>query len=244
MKQTFFTTIGVVMFVIIFSTNMTLAHEVHTYQIGDKKYEIVVGSLNEPVVVDDKTGVELRVAELVARTDEHADEEAELEEKVAVENLNQTLKVEMIAGNTKKITDISPVFGTPGAYKNLFYPTVPTTLSYRFFGTIGDTPIDLTFVCNPAGHPVTPEDTNPTPISEGVTRLSKRGAFGCPQAKADFGFPEAANASNDFKGQVATSLAETTAKADSSRSLAMVGIVLGVLGLVTGIGAWRKDRQS
>ena len=37
------------------------AHQRQLYTIGNQDYLIVIGSLNEPIFVDDKSGVELRV---------------------------------------------------------------------------------------------------------------------------------------------------------------------------------------
>lgn len=152
------------------------AHEVQVFEIKGVQYQIVIGSLNEPLVVDDKSGVDLRVAMMPGNK--------------PVEGLQDTLKVELIAGNKKKEVDLDAVYNTPGAYKAPFYPTVATTLSYRVFGEIAGTAFNQTFTCNMAGHAIAPEDKNRTEISEGVTRISKTGGFGCPEPKADMGFPE------------------------------------------------------
>lgn len=164
------------------------AHETQEFEIGGEHYQFVVGSLNEPVVVDDKTGVYVSVTmpehSGMAANDHHGT-------AGAVEGLEETLQVEISAGDAKKVLDLAPIHGEAGAYRAPFYPTVATTYSYRFFGTINDTPVDLTFSCNPAGHGTAEEDTNEVEISDGVTRVSKTGAFGCPSPKEDMGFPEA-----------------------------------------------------
>jgi hypothetical protein len=160
------------------------AHEHQSFEINGITYEFTIGSLNEPVTVDDKTGVDLRIAKSDTA---HAGAD---HDGIPVVGLEETLKVEMIAGDKKKVTDLTPVFNTPGAYKNSFYPTVATTLSYRVFGTLEGTPIDLTFTCNPAGHAPADEDTNRVQIGDKVFRTLKSGSFGCPTPKADLGFPE------------------------------------------------------
>lgn len=215
------------------------AHEVHNYRIGGKLYEFVVGSLNEPITVDDKTGVDFRVRELSghgASADHHATEGA-------VEGLDQTLKVEVSAGDKKKTSDLSPVFGQSGAYKTTFYPTVQTTLTYRFFGTLNNTPIDLSFSCNPAGHPQAEEDTNEVVMSEGVVRTLKRGAFSCPVAKADLGFPEASASLYDL-GQKTSGLDARVSELSSTlRNTSLLALGLAILGLIVGIGAWMKNKS-
>ena len=49
------------------------AHAHNEFQIGGKTYHILVGSLNEPVAVDDKTAVDLRVEESVMNDGHHMD---------------------------------------------------------------------------------------------------------------------------------------------------------------------------
>ncbi len=163
------------------------AHQHEVYEIGGRMYEIGVGSLNEPLVVDDKSGVELEVMDLGKHVEgmPHADGAG-----TPVEGLEEALKVELIAGSAKKTLDFSPIFGEAGSYKAPFYPTVATTLSYRVFGELNGTPVSLTFTCNPAGHAVAPDDDTEVEISEGVTRHEKAGAFGCPVEKPMMGFPE------------------------------------------------------
>lgn len=200
------------------------AHEVQVFEINGEQYQFVIGSLNEPLVVDDKSGVDLRVSmpehEGMAATDHHAT-------GGVVTGLEETLKVELIAGDKKKTLDLSPVYNTPGSYKAPFYPTVATTLSYRVFGTINDTPVDLTFSCSAAGHTEAKEDTTRVQISDKVFRVSKTGAYGCPTEKADMGFPEASASVADLQ---------------SSASQGMWGIGFGVLGIaLAGFALMRKS---
>jgi len=221
------------------------AHETHIYKIGNKFYKFVVGSLNEPITVDDNTGVDLRVNLSGGPHVEEAGHDESMEHEHALENapvegLDQSLKVELIAGDKKKTLDLRPKFATPGNYTAKFYPTLQTTYTYRFFGTLNNVPVDLSFACNPAGHPQTEDDESEVKISDKITRTFKRGAFGCPNAKADLGFPEQAVALNDVatKNQVA----ESNGAASGARSYGITGIVIGILGLLAGAGAWIKRK--
>jgi len=54
---------------------VAFAHEHQIYEINGKIYEFTMGSLNEPVAVDDKTGVDLRI-NLESEHDEHEEEMA------------------------------------------------------------------------------------------------------------------------------------------------------------------------
>ncbi len=186
------------------------AHQHATFVIGGVEYEFVVGSLNEPIAVDDKTGVDFRVSmvghEDMAANNHHA-------AGGAVEGLENTLKVELIAGDKKKIFDLDPVYNTPGSYSAKFYPTVATTLSYRFFGTINNTPVDLTFTCRAEGADAANEGEKD--LGGGVVQKSKTGGFGCPAEKASLGFPEESSSLHV--------LADTT---DTARAYGMTGLAV------------------
>ena len=203
------------------------AHETRMYEINGVEYEMVVGSLNEPVIVDDKTGVSLEIVRdgrfLVGAQD--------------------TLQVEMISGDASKIENFSPVYGYEGQYKTTFIATVPTTLTYRIFGTLENTPVDLTFTCNPAGHPQSEENTERTEISEGVFQTLKRGAFGCPSPKEDFGFPEAAPSSYTLGSEVASlSEAEAADAQSTADRMVIVAMLLSVVALGTALVAYTRRK--
>ncbi len=213
------------------------AHENQVYRIGGKTYQLTVGSLNEPVAIDDKTGLDFKV---------------ELQpgggaKPGPVTGLEQTLKVEVAAGDKKKVFNLQSSFGTPGTYKTSFYPTVQTTFSYRIFGTVEDIPVDLTFTCHSAGHARVPEDTTEVKISDQVTRLSKRGSFGCPVAKSDVGFPEAAPSIFELQSRVNTlnsQLEGAQSQAGTARILGVAGLAAGLLGLAFGMVAWRDGKKA
>jgi hypothetical protein len=162
------------------------AHQRQLYTIGNQDYLIVIGSLNEPIFVDDKSGVELRVL----TADPNNPMNSSAEEAAPVEGLEETVQVEIAAGNNTKVMQLEPAFGEPGAYEATFYPTVATTLTYRLFGTINNTPVDLTFTCTPTGEAGAVADNSTVQISEGVVRKGIEGGYGCPAPLADAGFPE------------------------------------------------------
>lgn len=186
------------------------AHETQIFEVQGKQYRMIVGSINEPLVVDDKSGVELRVASLPGNT--------------PVEGLQDTLKVELIAGDKKKELAFDTVYNTPGAYKAPFFPTVATTLSYRVFGEIAGAPFNVTFTCLAGGHSEAAEDKTRVEISEGVTRISKTGGYGCPEPKTDLGFPEA---SSDLRSLVPQKPGTGTATA--ALALSVIALVLAMV---------------
>ena len=168
------------------SMPQAFAHERQLYTIGGQDYLIVIGSLNEPIFVDDKSGVDLRVLQ----ADPNNPMNSSAEGAAPVDGLDETLQVEIGAGNTTKVLQLEPAFGEPGAYEAPYYPTVATTITYRLFGTINNTPVDLTFSCTPTGEAGAAADNSTVQISEGVVRKGIEGGFGCPAPLTDAGFPE------------------------------------------------------
>ena len=160
------------------------AHERQAFRVGDRVYTIVVGFLNEPVFVDDKSGASLRVR--------LADPKNPLDfsspNAKPVEKLETSLKVEVSAGDQKQRFDLEPVFRDPGAYRATFFPTVAGAYHFRVVGELNGTPVDLPFTCN--GAQLAPSgDRREVKISDRVTRIFKAGAFECPMAKEAVEFP-------------------------------------------------------
>lgn len=190
---------------VFFAPALVLAHEQRSVQIGGTVYQFTVGSLGEPVIVDDKTGVDLGVklldeaglASMGANVDHsqmvHLPDGTMLTAGAAVEGLEQTLQVELQADGKKKVLPFTTVYGTPGKYKAVFIPTTEAAFSYRIFGTVAGTPVDLLFSCNPGGHAMSGDVMLVNEkLSDQVTVIARKGGFGCFAAKEDFGFPEEA----------------------------------------------------
>jgi hypothetical protein len=226
MKRTALLITFVLMFALPFAAS---AHQHATYTIGGENYNFVVGSLNEPIVVDDKTGLDLTVTKGGGHMTMSAD--GDMDEPsgpvTPVTGLEETLKVELIAGDKKLTQDISPVYGKLGSYKTTFYPTVATTFSYRIFGEINKTPVDITFTCLPEGATRAADDHTSKQISEGVTQTSIGGAFGCAMEKEALGFPEQS-----------ASLANLA----SASSAGLWAVLIGAAGVLLGLLAMFKRK--
>jgi hypothetical protein len=184
----------VVMISFVSVTPQAFAHQRQLYTIGGQDYLIVIGSLNEPIFVDDKSGVDLRVL----RADPNNPMNSSAEGAAPVEGLEETVQVELAAGNVTRVLQLEPAFGEPGAYEAPFYPTVATTITYRLFGTINNTPVDLTFTCTPTGEAGAAADNSTAQISEGVVRKGIEGGYGCPAPLTDAGFPEPFVSNNEI----------------------------------------------
>lgn len=218
------------------------AHEHDTFKIGDKYYLLTVGSLNEPFIVDNLSGVDLRVSEVAGPGGSGAGKATG--KGTPVTGLEQTLKVELAAGDKKETLSFEPSGKDPGAYAASFIPTVQTTYSYRIFGTINGASVDLTFSCVAGEASETAEDNHPLKVSDTITRLDKVGAFGCPASRKGMGFPEPALSSYELSQntQTAATGAESPGKqAATAQMLGIAGIVSGLCGLVVaGIALKRK----
>lgn len=228
--------VSIVMVSLTLTTNFAFAHERRTYQIGSQTYNFVVGFLNEPVHVGDKTGVDLTVNTGGMPTmGPDGDMDGPPTNSVNITGLEKTLKVEISAGSDKKTFDLAPQWGNPGHYQAVFYPTVQTAYSFRIFGTINKVPVDIAFGCNTSDQ-APADDKSMVKISTGVTQMSKSGAFGCPAPLSDVEFPTP-KASLDNLDKKTQNLEGTIGSASSE---AMAGIIFGLLGLVAGVGAWMK----
>lgn len=175
------------LFASVVNTQFAFAHQRQLFTIGDKDYLFAVGSVNEPVFVDDKSGVEL-----FAYWPNASDPvNSQANGTRPIEGLEKMLKVEISAGDKNKTLDFEPAFRDPGHYEAPFFPTIETTYNYTLFGDINGTAFNATWTCSPAGGDETPiSDNSTTQLSQGVTRKSIMGSFGCPLPRTDAGFPE------------------------------------------------------
>ncbi len=170
-------------FAVLLLSAFSVAHERQLFEIGGKDYLFIVGSLNEPVFVDDKSGVDLRV--LWADVNDSMNSKAPGAKPVT--GLEKTLQVELSAGGKKTIQALKPRYNDAGAYDSPFYPTVATTLTYRVFGSINGTAVDLSFTSIEGEHGSEVMKGNDV-LSPGVVRKARAGGFGSPKART--GFPE------------------------------------------------------
>jgi hypothetical protein len=235
------TTAVVVVFLVAGTvTTPIFAHQRQLFTIGDQDYLMIIGSLNEPVFVDDKSGLDFRVLQ----ADPSDPMNSNAEGATPVEGLEESLQVEVAAGDKKMVQEIEPAFGEPGLYETSFYPTVATTISYRIFGDINDTPVNLTFTCTPAGEAgAAPSNTTET-ISDGVVRKGIAGGFGCPESRSEAGFPEpyTSNAEmgaslSQIESDVASIKQSVASPTGGNDMMVWAGIGLGIVGIAIGAAA-------
>ena len=175
-----------------------VAHENRLYNIGGKDYWIAVGSVNEPVYVDDKSGAEA----FISLADKSDPLNSDANGTTNVEGLEKSLKFEVSAGDKKKQLDIEPAWKDPGHYVTTFYPTIETTYSYHLFGTINNVTVSLDYVCSIGPYEGSSQSNATKQISDGVILKAQRGSFGCPGSRADAGFPEPYVSNNEIVNMI------------------------------------------
>ena len=183
---------------IMIPIQIAVAHENRLYNIGGKDYWIAVGSVNEPVYVDDKSGAEA----FISSADKSDPFNSDANGTANVEGLEKTLKFEVLAGDKKKQLDIEPAWKDLGHYVTTFYPTVETTYSYRLFGAINNVTISLDYVCSIWPYEESGQNNATKQISDGVILKAQKGSFGCPSSRADVGFPEPYVSNNEMVNMI------------------------------------------
>ena len=86
------------------SKGLVYAHQKQLYTIGNNKYLIAAGFLNEPVYVDDKSGVDLYVYTPDPKDPMSTDSNS----TKPVEGIQDSLKAEISAGPQTKVLDLEP----------------------------------------------------------------------------------------------------------------------------------------
>jgi hypothetical protein len=98
-------------------------------------YAVVVGFIDEPVYVGQKSGLEFFVNK----------------GETPVEGLEQTLKAEVIKDDAKRDLPLEARYGEKGAYESYFFPTAAGPYTFHISGTIEGTAIDESFTSSPEG---------------------------------------------------------------------------------------------
>ncbi len=110
-----------------------LAHE-HR-EVGE--YELTVGFLNEPAILEEPNGLSLEVMK------GHGDAGE------PVEGLASSLRAEIIYGDQRLPLEIQAAFGQPGMYKANIIPTETGAYTFHIFGSIEGMEIDESFTSGP-----------------------------------------------------------------------------------------------
>jgi hypothetical protein len=192
------------------------AHEERT--VG--KYHFVVGFGDEPTYAGEKNSVILLLSDAKDKP---------------VTDLTDTLKVAVSTGTTEPLQlAMEPnfevgEFGTPGDYRAWFIPTTPGAYSFHFTGSIKGQKVDQSFKSGPTTFD---EAKDPAEIQYPV----KQPTGGQLATRAD---RETAR----INAALAAERDQANSDAASARTLAIVGLVVGALGLVAAMVALARGRR-
>jgi hypothetical protein len=192
-----------------------LAHEART--VG--AYHFLVGWGEEPVYAGTLNSVQLILTAGSGKP---------------VNDLGDTLKVEVIYGTQKETLPLELNFdpdsgeGTPGDYRAWMIPTAAGNYTFHFTGTIHGQTVDQTFTSSPTTFnavqdPSTVEFPAKVPPLQQVSALTQRLASRMAAAQA--------------------AQREAKDRADSAKTVALIGIIVGALGLVAGGTALAVSRR-
>ena len=168
-------------------SQFAFAHEKQLLSINEKPYLFVVGSVDEPVYINDKSGVEIFA--YIPDPNDPLAEDANGTKPVT--GLEKTLKVEVSAGPKNKTLDFEPDEDNPSHYTATFFPSAETTYTYTLTGTVDNTPIHISYSCVPgAGDDDSSGGNNTkTVLSQGVVREQVAGGFSCPMPRDEVTIP-------------------------------------------------------
>jgi hypothetical protein len=167
-------------------------------EVGD--YELVIGFANEPAFQGEPNGLDLIVTNHMTG------------EPVA--GLDTSLRAEIIFGSSRRELALRPQFGEEGAYTADILPTEAGDYTWRIYGAIEETPVDISMTSGPE-------------------------TFSSVEAKSAASFPEAEPSTGDLTASVAA--AENSAR--TALLVAVLGALLGLAGLAAGLFGLQAARR-
>ena len=153
-----------------------------------------------------------------------------------VTTLTDSLKVEVIFGTQTMQFPLEPTFdpdtgeGTPGDYRVWFIPTAAGTYTFHFFGSIGKQKVDERFTSGPTTFDEVSDPAQvqfPTKVPSG-TEIAGRLDQEIPRLNA----------------AIAAAASDARSQADTARTLAIIGVVLGAAGLIVAVVALVGRRRT
>jgi hypothetical protein len=169
------------------------------------EYEFVVGWWTEPAFANQPNGPEVTISRAG---------------KPVVEGV--ALSVDVIFGEETTTYELEPafvvgVFGEPGNYNADLVPTRPGTWTYRIYGSVEDLEVDETFTSGPE-------------------------TFGDIEDPAENAFPVADPNNAELSERIETESdrvaeleTQTEEDVSSARTLGLIGLIVGVVGLVAAV---------
>ena len=194
-------------------------------RLGDLEMEVGFGT--EPALVGEPNSVQLLLV--------HDDE--------PVVDLGNTLDVEVSFGEQDPIQlELEPFFevgefGTPGDYRAWFIPTSAGQYTFHFSGTIDGEDVDETFMSGPD----TFSDVEGTADLQYPEQLPSTGELA---QRIDREVPRLTDAIDETQTTAAAEARGASNDASSARTVGVIGIVVGALGLVLAVAAILLSRRK
>lgn len=164
------------------------------------KYELVIGFHVEPAYQGEPNGLDLFVTN------------TETEEPV--NDLADSLQVEIIYGSSRQELEVRAQWGQDGAYTADVLPTEAGDYTWHIWGDIEGTPVDVEMTSSP--------DT-----------------FSPVRAKANVSFPAAEPTTSELQAAVDAA----AGRASTALIIGVLGLVVGMVGLVIGFMGMRAARR-
>jgi hypothetical protein len=208
---------SIVMIVVVGLAPAASAHEERAH--GD--LEMVVGFGTEPAYAGQANSVQLILS--------HGGE--------PVVDLGDTVDVEVEFGDETTALELEPnfavgAFGEPGDYRAWFIPTRPGQYTFHFTGTIEDEEIDETFMSGPR----TFGDVNDPAEIQFPEQDPTTGELA---DRIDREVPRLTTAIDDVRA----ASTEASDDAAGARTLGLVGVVVGALGVIAAVAALVASRR-
>ena len=208
---------GLTLALFVLPSTPASAHEIR--QVG--KYTFTVGFGSEPAYLGQENFIQFFLHDRSSGK--------------PVTDLGPSLKVDVEVGSAKKALALEPSFdadtglGTPGEYDAFFFPTTVGKYTFHFSGSIRGQNIDESFTSGPETFSEVEDPSSvefPTTVPN-TTELS--GLVSNLAPRVDTVRSEVASMKSDL---------------DTARLLAIIGLVIGALGLAVGGVALARRRRA
>jgi hypothetical protein len=194
------------------------AHEPR--QLGDLELEVGFGT--EPAFAGDLNSVQLIVV--------HDGE--------PVLDVADTLEVEVGFGDQTTRLPLEPAFGEPGEYRAWFIPSQSGQYTFHFTGTIDGEDVDETFTSGPDTFSDVEDPASvmfPEVVATTTTELAER---------IDRVEPRLATEIEDARAAALARADEVADDASSAQTFALIGLIVGAVGLVVAVVALVSSRRT
>ena len=184
--------------------------------------QFVVGWGDEPAYTGLKNSVEITVSEA---------------DGSPVTDLGDGLKVEVIKGSERVTLPLEANFGgssgTPGTYRAWLTPTRPGSYTFHLIGSLRGQSVDESFTSSPTTFDEVEDVAN-------IQFPTKDPSTGQLAARLDREIPRIETRTEE----VEAALGEADDRVASARTLAVVGVAVGALGLLAAVGALVVARRG